>query len=150
MTAVVQRVTSARVSVDDSIHGQIGAGLVVYLGVHGTDTLKDEDYITKKVANLRIFTDDQDKMNRSVRDNEGSILLISQFTLCADCRKGNRPSFNGAMTPDEAETVYQRIVRRFTDEYDIPVETGVFGAHMMVSYTNDGPVTIILDSKKNT
>ncbi len=148
MIAIVQRVTHASVLVNDSLQSSIGHGLVVYLGVHEDDSEKDEIYIARKIANLRIFADEQGQMNNSVIDTAGGILLISQFTLCANTRKGNRPSFNSAMSPDRANTMYREIADLLVRTYKIPVETGVFGAHMLIDYINDGPVTIILDSKK--
>lgn len=145
MISVVQRVAQATVSVEGEVHGSIKEGLIVYLGVKKSDTVSDASYIAKKIANLRIFVDEKGKMNRSVMDISGGVLLISQFTLCANTKKGNRPSFNDAMNPDGAVGLYEQ-VKTELESYDLPVETGVFGAHMMVDYINDGPVTILLDS----
>ena len=145
MISVVQRVAQATVSVDGEVYGSIKKGLIVYLGVKKADTASDASYIAKKIANLRIFVDENGKMNRSVLDISGGVLLISQFTLCANTKKGNRPSFNDAMNPDEAVRLYEQ-VKIELESYDLPVETGVFGAHMMIDYINDGPVTILLDS----
>lgn len=148
MRAVVQRAIDASVSVNGTLTGKIEHGLVVYLGVARKDTNREADYIAKKIANLRIFVDDEGKMNRSVRDVGGGVLLISQFTLCADTRKGNRPSYNGAMDPIEAQRVYEYVGKVLTEEYELKLQYGVFGAHMDVMYHNDGPVTIILDSNE--
>ncbi len=146
MKAVLQRVVNASVMVEGDVTGKISKGLLIYLGVESDDGEKDLLYIARKIANMRIFTDDDGKMNKSVKQIEGSILLISQFTLCADTKKGNRPSFNSAMEPKTAERIYLEMQQQLVREYGIPVEMGVFGAHMDVTYTNDGPVTIIIDS----
>lgn len=147
MRAVVQRVESCSVHVEGDLCGSIGAGLLVYLGVEEGDLSKDLDYLVEKISGLRIFTDEAGKMNRSVQDIEGEILLVSQFTLCADTRKGKRPSYNRAADPDLARELYLKAVEQFADR-GIPCKTGRFGAHMKVSYINDGPVTILLDSQK--
>ncbi len=148
MRAVVQRVKSARVSVEGEAAGTISNGLLVYLGVGKQDTEKDIDYMVEKITNLRIFEDEQGKMNRSLVDEEGEILCISQFTLWGDCRKGRRPSFTDAREPGEADEMYQRFVDKCKDK-GIKTETGVFQAHMEVSSVNDGPVTMLIDSEKN-
>ncbi|MGM0431689.1 MAG: D-aminoacyl-tRNA deacylase [Spirochaetota bacterium] len=145
MKAVVQRVSQAKITVEDTLVSSVGKGLLVYLGACENDTETDMAYITRKLAKLRIFPDDQGKMNRCITDTEGEVLLVSQFTLCADTRKGNRPSFNGAMEPEQARLMLVEVGRQL-EAYKIPVKTGIFGAHMMVEYVNDGPVTIILDS----
>ena len=147
MRAVVQRVTSSQVKVDGKVTGKIDKGLNVLIGVEAKDTEKDATYIADKVTGLRIFTDSEDKMNLSVKDIGGSVLAISQFTLLGDVRKGKRPSFVGAMEPDEANRLYEYTCDRIRDN-GITVETGVFQAHMDVEIQNDGPVTIILDSRK--
>ena len=147
MRAVVQRVTSSKVTVDGKVTGKIDKGLNVLIGVETRDTEKDAAYIADKVTGLRIFTDSEDKMNLSVKDIGGSVLAISQFTLLGDVRKGKRPSFVGAMEPDEANRLYEYTCDRIRDN-GITVETGVFQAHMDVEIQNDGPVTIILDSRK--
>jgi D-aminoacyl-tRNA deacylase len=145
--AVVQRVKSASVSIEEQIEGEIGKGLLVYLGIEQGDDLKDVNYLAEKICNLRIFEDEDEKMNRSLLDEQGSILAISQFTLLGDCRKGRRPSFSNAKNPEAANHLYEKFVGRCA-ELGVPMETGVFQAHMMVSSTNDGPVTMLLDSKK--
>jgi len=145
--AVVQRVTSASVKVEEKVEGQIRKGLLVYLGVEEGDELKDVTYIAEKICNLRIFEDENEKMNRSLLDEQGSILAISQFTLLGDCRKGRRPSFSRAGKPEEANDLYEKFVKACVD-LGVSMETGVFQAHMMVSSINDGPVTMMIDSNK--
>ena len=147
MRAVVQRVTSARVTVDDREVGGIGHGLLVLVGIARDDGRDDVSYLVDKVLGLRLFPDDDGRMNRSVREVGGGILLVSQFTLYGDCRRGRRPSFDGAAAPRDARRVYDELVRRFRDGGD-SVETGVFQAHMRVESVNDGPVTILLDTGK--
>lgn len=147
MRVVLQRVHEARVEVDQRIVGSIGAGLVVLLGIARRDTRADADYLVEKTAALRIFPDEDGKMNRSVRDVGGSLLVVSQFTLYGDCRKGRRPSFDEAAAPDKARELYQYFVEclRATN---LPVETGEFQALMSVYLVNDGPVTLICDSER--
>jgi len=147
MRAVVQRVSEARVDVGARTVGSIGAGLVVYIGVAGGDTEEDAGWIADKVANLRIFMDAEEKMNRSVLDEGGSVLAISQFTLLADARKGRRPSYSDAAPPEAARRLFDDCVAKM--RLLVPkVETGEFQAVMRVSYVNEGPITILLDSKK--
>ncbi len=147
MRMVVQRVTRAAVEVDGQIVGQIGQGLLVYLGVGHDDTEKDCEFIADKIAHLRIFEDDQGKMNRSVLDIGGAVLLVSQFTLYGDCRKGRRPGFDAAGDPARADQLYREVIRR-VQQLGVPVEQGRFAAHMKVSSVNDGPVTFMLDSSR--
>ena len=147
MRAVVQRVKKSSVKVDGQIVGAIQNGLNVLIGICEDDTLDDLKYIVDKVINLRIFHDDNDKMNLSVKDINGAILAISQFTLYGDCRKGRRPNFMNALGGNEAEKLYDKFIEMLR-ETGIEIATGVFGAHMDVEIQNDGPVTILLDSKK--
>lgn len=149
MRAVIQRVSRASVTVDGAITGSIGQGLLVFLGVGKDDTQTDIDFIADKVANLRIFEDADGKMNLSVQDIGGSVLLISQFTLFGDCRKGRRPDFTAAGPPDMANRLYEQTIDA-VKEKGVPVETGIFAAHMDIDALNDGPVTLILDSKRST
>ncbi|TVP92600.1 D-aminoacyl-tRNA deacylase [Alkalibacterium sp.] len=146
MRAVIQRTTDASVKVDNEITGQIGTGLVVLLGVEEADTTEDADYLVRKIANMRIFEDDNEKMNLSLNDVHGAVLSISQFTLHADTKKGNRPSFTKAAKPEKADELYKYFNENLREQ-DVPVETGSFGAHMEVQLMNDGPVTIMIDSK---
>ena len=145
MKIIVQRVKQAQVSIEGQVYSQIKQGLLLIVGVGPEDQLEDLDYAVRKLVNMRIFSDTEGKMNLSVKDIEGEILSISQFTLFADTKKGNRPAFTGAAKPDMAEAFYQDLNRKLAKE--IPVETGVFGADMQVELINDGPVTIILDTK---
>jgi len=147
MRAVVQRVTSAKVEVDDRTVGEIGAGLLVLLGVARDDEPADADYLADKIIGLRIFRDDEGKMNRSLTDTSGALLVVSQFTLYGDTRKGRRPSYIDAAEPERANALYEYFVSRVRAQV-IKVETGVFQAMMQVSLVNDGPVTILLDSRK--
>ena len=148
MKAVIQRVSSCRVTVDGETVGAIEQGLLVLLGVEAGDTEKDADKIAAKLAVLRIFTDENDKMNLSVQDIGGGILVVSNFTLCANCRKGRRPSFDQAAAPGEAERLYEYFCRRLQENGVQKIEKGRFGADMKVSLLNDGPVTILLDSQE--
>ncbi|MCR1953609.1 D-aminoacyl-tRNA deacylase [Clostridioides mangenotii] len=148
MRSVVQRVTSSSVTVDEDIIGKIDKGLMVLLGVTHDDTSKDVDYMIDKILNLRIFEDEDDKMNLSLKDIGGELLVVSQFTLYGDCRKGRRPSFTNAARPEQANKLYEEFVAKAKAQ-GLNVGTGQFGAHMMVDLTNDGPVTILLDSSKS-
>ena len=147
MRAVVQRVTESSVTVDGQITGATDEGLVVLIGVEEGDTDKDAGYIADKVSGLRIFEDENEKMNLSVKDVGGSILAISQFTLLGDVRKGKRPSFITAEDPEIANGLYQQVCENIRNQ-GIKVETGIFQAHMLVKINNNGPVTILLDSRK--
>ena len=144
MKAVIQRVTRASVTVSDSQVSQIGNGLLILLGIGPDDNEEKAAAMTKKIAALRIFEDDADKMNLSVRDVNGSAIVVSQFTLYADCRKGNRPSFIGSAAPSLASPLVDRFAELLTDQ-GVPTQTGIFGAHMDVDLLNSGPVTIILE-----
>ena len=146
MRAVVQRVTNADVKIDGRVNGKIDDGLLVLLGVGNGDTEEDMKYIADKIIKLRIFSDENDKMNLSLEDVGGSMLVISQFTLYGDCSHGRRPYFGNAMEPVSANEMYEKFVA-YIREQGIHTETGEFGADMKVSLTNDGPVTIILESK---
>jgi len=145
MKALLQRVAKASVTVEGKVVGDIAGGLVVLLGVANEDCEKDAGYLADKIANLRIFSDDRSKFNLSTLNVHGELLVISQFTLLADTRKGRRPSFTSAAPPEKAETLYNYFVMRLK-QIGLKVETGEFGAHMMVEILNDGPVTIMLDS----
>lgn len=145
MKVVIQRVKEAQVTIDDELVGDISQGLLLLVGVGPDDEQEDLDYAVRKITNMRIFSDDMGKMNLSVQDIKGSILSVSQFTLFAETKKGNRPAFTGAAKPDKAEKMYLDFNEALSQF--VPVETGVFGADMQVSLVNDGPVTIILDTK---
>jgi D-tyrosyl-tRNA(Tyr) deacylase len=144
MLALLQRVTQARVTVDQVVSGEIGAGLLVLLGVSKLDTEADAEFVAQKVLNLRIFEDENGKMNRSLLDTGGAMLVVSQFTLYGDCRKGRRPSFDDAAPAEQARALYEYFVA--VARRGVPVETGVFQAHMSVSLVNDGPVTLIVET----
>ncbi len=146
MKAVIQRVSKAGVTVDGDIKGQISEGFLVLLGVEDTDTKEDADILAAKTAKLRVFCDGEDKMNLSLLDIGGEALVISNFTLCADTKKGNRPSFIKAMAPDEANRMYEYFCNKLAEEGVKKVDKGVFGGDMKVELLNDGPVTIILDT----
>lgn len=146
MKAVIQRVSRAQVSVDGRVVGKIGHGYMILLGVSQGDTEEDLDKLLAKILKLRIFEDENGKMNRSVMDVGGGLLVISQFTLMANYRQGNRPDFLGAAPPAEAERLYELFVKKAAEQVTL-VEKGVFGAHMAVDLVNDGPVTICMDSE---
>ena len=148
MRALIQRVTRASVAIDGRIVGEIAAGLLVLVGVETDDTAADADWLAAKIAGLRILADDAGKMNRSVRETDGGVLVISQFTLHADTAKGNRPSFLRAARPEEAIPLYERFIARLEADLGRPVPRGVFGADMQVSLVNNGPVTIPIDSRR--
>lgn len=148
MRAVVQRVSRAEVRVDQKTVGKIGKGILVLLGIGQEDDEQDLQWLADKVMNLRIFEDENDKMNLSVLDVGGQVLVVSQFTLYGDCRKGKRPSYSSAAAPQDAEKLYEAFVKFIEEKYGIKVETGVFQAMMEVELVNDGPVTLLLDSKK--
>ena len=145
MRAVLQRVKKAKVEVDAKTVGEIQRGLLIFLGVAKGDSTDDADFLSQKISQLRVFEDQEGKMNLSVSDLDASVLWVSQFTLYGDCRKGRRPSFDQAAPPAQAEQLYEYFVGRFRG-FNIPVQTGVFRAMMKVSLTNDGPVTFVLDS----
>jgi D-tyrosyl-tRNA(Tyr) deacylase len=147
MKAVIQRVQSAKVLVDGRITGKIGKGLLVFVGVGKGDDEGDLSYMVSKIPDLRIFEDTSGKFNLSLRETNGEMLVVSQFTLYGDCRKGRRPSFTDAEEPAVAKTVYEELVHRLREQ-GIPVQTGEFQAKMEVRLVNDGPVTLLLDSKK--
>lgn len=147
MKALLQRVSSAGVTVGDSYKSEIGAGLCVFLGVAPSDTDKDIAWLAEKIANLRIFEDDGGKMNRSLLDEGGEVLVVSQFTLFADCGKGRRPSWGAAAEPDFANMMYEKFVKEI-EAKGIRAGRGVFQANMLVSINNDGPVTIMIDTKE--
>lgn len=146
MKIVIQRVAEAAVTIDQQIHGQIKQGLLLFVGIGPDDGKEDVDYAVRKITNMRIFSDEQGKMNRSIQDIEGQILSISQFTLFADTKKGHRPAFIGAAPPDLARKCYAELNQGLGAV--VPVQTGIFGADMQVSLVNDGPVTILLDTKQ--
>ncbi|HPA47117.1 MAG TPA: D-aminoacyl-tRNA deacylase [bacterium] len=145
MRAVIQRVSHARVTVDGEVVGAIGAGVLVLLGVRKGDTERDLFWLVDKICELRMFRDEDGKMNRSLLDIAGEVLVVSQFTLCADCRKGRRPGFDQAADPAEAERFYEQAVMRFR-ERGLKTESGRFGAIMQVDLRNDGPVTFVIES----
>ena len=145
MRFVIQRVTQSSVTVDGQVIGKIGKGFMVLIGVEDNDTKAIADKMISKLIGLRVFQDDNDKMNLSLKDVNGELLLISQFTLYADCKKGNRPSFVNSMAPDAANSLYNEFNEILRNEYEMVVETGIFGAHMILDPICDGPVTIELE-----
>jgi D-tyrosyl-tRNA(Tyr) deacylase len=146
MKAVIQRVSKASVSVDGKTVGSIGTGLLVYIGVSSTDKADDAEFIGRKIAELRLFEDESGKMNRSVCETGGAVLIISNFTLQGNCRKGRRPSFDSAAGPDEANELYEKVIDTVKG-FGLAVEKGIFQAHMHVESINDGPVTLLIDSE---
>jgi len=147
MRAVVQRVLQAQVKVDNQPVGAIGKGLLVYLSIAKTDTLQDAQFVAEKLVNLRVFADENDKMNRSVVDIGGAIFLVSNFTLHGDCRKGRRPSFDAAAEPALAKELYEKVADLIAAQR-VKIEKGVFGGYMHISSINDGPVTFLIDSSR--
>lgn len=147
MRVVIQRVLEAAVKIEDKVVGQIGKGLLVYLSVGKGDTVTDAEFIADKLVNLRIFADQNGKMNLSVLDTNGQILIVSNFTLHGDCRKGRRPGFDAAAEPTLAQQLYEKVIE-LVGKSDVAVQKGVFGAYMHVSSINDGPVTFLLDSSR--
>jgi D-aminoacyl-tRNA deacylase len=147
MIAVIQRVSQASVTIDGEIMGQIGSGLLVLLGITHTDTAEDVAWLSKKIVGMRIFNDEDQKMNRDLAGINGDVLLISQFTLFASTKKGNRPGFTEAARPDVAVPLYNAMIAQLTADLGKSIQTGIFGADMQVSLLNDGPVTIIVDTK---
>jgi D-tyrosyl-tRNA(Tyr) deacylase len=147
MRAVIQRVSEAKVSIAGVVKGAIQHGLTVLLAVEAADTAEDIEWLSGKIVRLRVFDDENGVMNRSVQEAQGGILLVSQFTLFASTKKGNRPSYSRSAPPEIAVPLYQQFIARLAQDLGKPIETGEFGAEMLVSLTNDGPVTIIIDSK---
>ena len=147
MRAVIQRVSEAKVTIGGNVNGAIQHGLVVLLAVEEADTVEDIEWLSGKIVRLRVFNDENGVMNRSVQEVQGGILLVSQFTLFASTKKGNRPSYSRSARPEIAVPLYQQFIEKIGQDLGRPVQTGEFGAHMLVSLTNDGPVTIIIDSK---
>jgi len=147
MRAVIQRVTRASVTIDGKVHGQIADGLLVLVGIEDADTAEDIKWLSNKIINLRIFNDEHGVMNISLKDVDGNILLISQFTLHAFTKKGNRPSYIKASKPDVAIPIYEKLMRQLSNDVGKEIQTGVFGADMKVELLNDGPVTIVIDTK---
>lgn len=147
MRAVIQRVSKASVTIDGSMYGQIGTGLLVLLGIEDADTIEDIEWLSSKIVNLRIFDDAAGVMNESVKDQNGGILLVSQFTLHASTKKGNRPSYIKASKPDIAIPLYEKMIQQLITDLGREIKTGSFGADMKVELLNDGPVTIIIDTK---
>jgi D-aminoacyl-tRNA deacylase len=147
MRTVIQRVSEATIRIDGHVHSAIGAGLLLLIGIEEADTGEDIEWLSGKIVRLRIFNDDQGLMNRSVQECAGEILVVSQFTLFASTKKGNRPSYTGAARPEIAIPIYQQFLKRLATDMGRAVQSGVFGANMKVSLTNDGPVTIFVDSR---
>lgn len=147
MRAVIQRVSKAVVNIEGNVHSQIGRGLLVLLGIEEEDVMEDAIWLSTKIVNLRIFDDEKGVMNLSVKDIRGNILLVSQFTLHASTRKGNRPSYIRAAKPERAISLYSFMVSKLSDDLEKNIQTGEFGADMKVELTNDGPVTIVIDTK---
>ncbi len=147
MRAVIQRVTRASVTIEGKIHGKIGNGLLVFVGIEDNDGPDDMEWLSGKIVNMRIFHDENGVMNISLKDINGEMLLISQFTLHASTKKGNRPSYSRASKPEIAIPLYEKLVRQLSTDLDKQIQTGIFGADMKVELLNDGPVTIVVDTK---
>ena len=147
MRAVIQRVSKASVTINQKIEGEIGEGLLIFLGIVSEDTSEDLKWLSKKIVNLRIFDDNRGVMNLSLKEKNGAALVISQFTLHAQTKKGNRPSYIKAARPDSAIPLYQQFIMQLENDLGKEIQTGIFGANMQVSLLNDGPVTLIIDSK---
>lgn len=147
MKVVIQRVTQAQVEVNQSVVGKINNGLLILVGIEDADSFEDADWLSSKIINMRIFNDENGVMNISLKDINGNILLISQFTLHASTKKGNRPSYIKASKPEIAIPLYEYLIQKLSSEIGQPIQTGIFGADMKVSLLNDGPVTIVMDSK---
>ena len=147
MKAVIQRVSSASVTIDNIISAEIQSGLLVFVGIEAADSQEDIQWLSGKIANLRIFADENEVMNKSVLDIEGDILIISQFTLHASTKKGNRPSYIKAARPETSIPLYEKFLEQMSNELGKPIQAGIFGADMKVALVNDGPVTILLDTK---
>ena len=147
MRAVIQRISKASVTIDRNIHSQIKNGLLVLLGIEDADTMEDIGWLSSKIVNLRIFNDEKGVMNVSVKDLDGEILLVSQFTLHASTKKGNRPSYIKASKPELAIPLYEKMIKQLSTDFGKAIQTGVFGADMKVELVNDGPVTIVIDTK---
>lgn len=150
MRAVIQRASSATLHIDGQLHASIGMGFVILLGIHVDDTAADVDYLVGKIHGMRIFSDAEGKMNLSLEQVSGQLILVSQFTLYADTRKGNRPSYLASARPEQAIPLYELMIEKLSSAMGAPIQTGVFGADMQVSLCNDGPVTIIIDSKNTS
>jgi D-tyrosyl-tRNA(Tyr) deacylase len=148
MRAVIQRVSAASVTVDGAVTGQIQQGLMILLGIEDADTMEDIQWLSSKIVNLRIFNDDAGVMNVSVKDIHGDVLLVSQFTLHASTKKGNRPSYIRASKPDIAIPMYEKMIGQLEEDLGTTIQRGIFGADMKVALVNDGPVTIIIDSQQ--
>jgi D-aminoacyl-tRNA deacylase len=148
MRAVIQRVSKASVTIDGKIHSQIEKGLLVLLGIEDADTTEDIEWLSGKIVNLRIFDDAEGVMNESVKDKGGDIILVSQFTLHASTKKGNRPSYIKASQPEIAVPLYEKMIQQLSTDLGKPIGTGIFGADMKVELCNDGPVTIVIDTKQ--
>ena len=147
MRAVIQRVSKASVSIDGNVNAQIANGLLVLLGIEDADTVEDIEWLSNKIINLRIFDDAEGVMNESVKDKNGEIILVSQFTLHASTKKGNRPSYIKASKPDIAVPLYEKMIQQLSTDLGKEIGTGIFGADMKVELLNDGPVTIVIDTK---